>query len=783
MCGDWSAIKTQLYNNVLTRDANGLPLTFTTTKSAATAFAGYQVPVSLYVPIALKVLALVPPGDPITGKITYTTRSLSNNNQFVARVDRNFGDKLRLSVSFLRDPYASPAVVDPKNALTFADDSIWYSTHAAVNATYAFGPSLVTTVGATLSRVVVLQTGVSNAPNYNALGANFPYWIPTNQYETGGNTGWYSWSQNAFYDVSRTQQDFTNSWTYMRGNHLFEFGAEVTNSQSILNQDYIADGQALASGCSYSGYSGLDFLMGQNCNYQQYGPLYDAARGKPFGMYVNDKWRVKRGLTLNIGVRWEPWVFWPDKSAANMGQVIDEAAFKAGTRSTMFPNLPPGLLVRGDPGIPNTIIASDWPLFDPRIGLAWDVRGNGKTSIRAGAGVYHDQPFGNYYNAWVLTFPFVTSYMITDPTVPWFNPYKAAPYNGVIPTLQVPPARNTQFTLPLSSAIGLSPDFKPQATAQWNLTVEQQLGKGFLLRTSYIASESWHMPSGRDINAGVYIPGVDSNGNPLSTSANVSQRRPWYPQYGGRVILDYTVKTSSYNSLNLSMEKRMTGSLSLLGGYRWSKCLDENELFGGDKIESVIQTNVMFDYGRCNSDIASQLKMAVVYALPTLKSWGFAGRNVLGGWTMSGIWNWRDGSPFSATGSIDANLDGNNNERADIVGNPYLPGNRPKSAVVAQYFNVAAFQNAAIGTPGNSPRNFLRGPGFFNLDYSLIKSFPIPYGPLKETQKIDFRAEFFNIFNHANFNNPTSALSSAQKGQLLSAMDPRIIQFALKFIF
>jgi hypothetical protein len=235
--------------------------------------------------------------------------------------------------------------------------------------------------------------------------------------------------------------------------------------------------------------------------------------------------------------------------------------------------------------------------------------------------------------------------------------------------------------------------------------------------------------------------------------------------------------------LAISVEKRMTGNLSLLGGYRWAKCIDVSSVAGFYNNEYSDARNKLLDRGRCDSDLASQLKMAVVYRLPSVQSWGFAGRNILGGWTMSGIWNWRDGFPYSVYGDIDANLDGTLNERADTVGNPNMAGGRSRAATVQEYFNIAAFQNAAVGTPGNSPRDFLRGPGYFNLDYSLIKSFPIRYGPLKETQKIDFRAEFFNTFNHPNFNAPNAGIGSLQMGQLQSARDPRIIQFALKYIF
>jgi hypothetical protein len=424
-------------------------------------------------------------------------------------------------------------------------------------------------------------------------------------------------------------------------------------------------------------------------------------------------------------------------------------------------------------------------MFDPRVGLAWDVRGDGKTSIRVGAGIYHDQPFGRMYNQMMTTAPFVSSTVITDNSVPWQSPYNAAPYNEVPVQVQNPPPSNSTYPMPFSFAIGFAPDFKPPATAQWNLTIERQLGQGFLLRAGYEASQSWHMFDAIDVNAQTYIPGTNPDGTPKSTPGNISQRRPWYPYYGGSVIKDESTATDSYQAMVISVEKRMTGNLSLLGGYRWGKCLNETSLAVFATSEYSNPRNKMLDYGLCNSDIASQFKMAAVYRLPSLQSWGFAGRNILGGWTMSGIWNWRDGFPYGVGGggADFVNDGGAFSGRADLVGDPNLPGGRSRAATVAEYFNTAAFASRAVGMDGTTARNFMRGPGYFNLDYSLIKSFPIRYGPLKETQKIDFRAEFFNIFNHTNFNNPNASKSSLQFGQLQSALDPRIIQFALKFIF
>jgi hypothetical protein len=260
--------------------------------------------------------------------------------------------------------------------------------------------------------------------------------------------------------------------------------------------------------------------------------------------------------------------------------------------------------------------------------------------------------------------------------------------------------------------------------------------------------------------------------------------------YGGTVILDESIGTSSYNALSISVEKRMTQSLSFLGGYRWAKCLD---LAGSEASfafnEFTDAKHPAADRGVCNSNLSQQFKFAGVWRLPRLRGLGVAGRQILGGWTASGILTQHNGFPFSVNAVGDANEDGTINDRADLIGNPHLPGNRTQAQKLAAWFNNARSPdpNVAFATPvnadGNSGRNFLTGPGYVNLDAALIKSFALPFGPFRETQTINIRTEAFNVLNHPNFGSPDSAMADATFGSILSAQSPRILQFAVKYNF
>lgn len=751
LAGDWSAIDSPLTD----------PLTGQT-------FSDNQISPSLYNPISLKVLQLVPQGDPITGQINYSVSQLQNDNQFVVKGDRYFGSKLAVSASYLWDKQDDPNIADPKNILTGGPNQQWLSQHASLNANYTFSPNLLASVTGSMSRVLNRYTGSDLFPSLADLGANYPVWDPKGVHEVGFYIGgWFTAYWLGANNVTRTEEDITNNWTYLHGHHTLDFGGEMALYQSMLYQAYVSSGyQGWWSG--YSGYSPVDFMLGSNDFYEQYAPSYVAPRGKGPALYVNDAWRITPRFTLNLGLRWEPWLPWPDGGTGKVGGQINLKAMAANVHSVRYPNLPAGFLVRGDPGVPDGLAASDWKLFDPRIGFAWDVDGNGRTSIRAGFGIYHDQPFGRMYNQMMSTLPFTQGTVITQSNVSAYDPYSAPPYNGQIPPLVSSLPSDTVFPLPLTNAVGFYPGFKPPTILQWNLTLEHQVSGGVLLSLGYEASESYHMYDSRDINA------ATANVRPLTNQG-----------YGGTVILNESIGTSSYNALVFSAEKRMGNGLSFLGGFRWAKCLD----LGGSTSsfafnEFTDAKHPWVDRGICNSDVPTQFKLAAVWHIPTTKALGFVGRQILDGWATSGIFSQHAGYPFSVMANGDRNEDGTVNDRADLAGNPYLRGNRSQAEKLKEWFNTAAFGNPALGSNGNTGRNFLRGPGFADLDFAVMRSFLIPHGSLAERQKIEFRAEAFNLFNHPNFNNPDSAIGDGpQFGKILSAGSPRIMQVALKYIF
>ena len=309
-----------------------------------------QVPTSLFDPIALKILSLVPVGAPGTGLVFYTSRQEQHDKQFVARVDHNVSDRLRIYGSYLFDGLQQPSTSIAGNLLTAVPDQYWRSQNAAVNLTYTVRPNLLGNFVIAMSRRLNLYTGPLGFPGLVELGVNVAKM--TNQGSKTsmrlGITNYFSSSWNGFYTIPSTVGDVGSHWTYIKGNHTLEFGGEVEKSKVVKNQDFLSDGNFTFGG-ALSGDNSLDFLLGKPSAFSQQEPFYITPERTLPALYLSDTWKVSRRLTLSLGLRWNPFVPVHESTFNQIG-VFSYAAYNQGTRSQHYPNLPPGLLVQGDPG-------------------------------------------------------------------------------------------------------------------------------------------------------------------------------------------------------------------------------------------------------------------------------------------------------------------------------------------------------------------------------------------------------------------------------------------------
>ena len=559
----------------------------------------------------------------------------------------------------------------------------------------------------------------------------------------------------------------TLNWTL--GNHEIKAGGSFFYNMYRENGIYYGAGLVTFSG-SFTGNALADYLEGRSSALRQNSGVYHRFTQPDPALFVQDDWRVTHRLTLDLGIRWEAY------AAFKGGNT--EGTFMPNVQSTRFPTAPLGLLTAGDPGVPDGIVPTKWHDFVPRVGFAYDVFGTGATSVHGGFGVFFATRGASQFDN-TEEQPFVLDNTAAG-TPNLVTPYTIAPYNGSDP---FPYNSNLASPVFFSGATlsGVEPHAGYPYVMEYNLTLEQQLGKSWGARIAYVGSQSRKFFISRDINEPAYIPGAAVN------SAGLNARRPYEPTPStfvfAQIVQNADANNANYNALQATLTRKFAHGFSLLASYTWSKSMDISSIDPANITLTLSdQNNLKRDYARSDYDIPNDFVASYIWALPGTKKFGFFGRDVLSGWQVNGVTTLRTGIPFNVVAGVDSNLDGIATDRPNLVGNPILPGGRTRTQKIAQFFNTGAFAQVPAATPfGNVKRNINIGPGFINTDFSGFKNIP-----LWRESSLQFRAEFFNLFNNVNLANPNSTESSSSFGKisaLYANYSPRVVQFALKLYY
>ncbi|HUS07987.1 MAG TPA: TonB-dependent receptor [Bryobacteraceae bacterium] len=568
-------------------------------------------------------------------------------------------------------------------------------------------------------------------------------------------SGFFNAGSTHFGDFNRGDWRIREGVTVVRGSHELIVGGEVARLLQDIKNTNTQSGVFTFSN-QLSGSNLVDFLLGAATQFNQGAGQYQNLRGTTYSLFVQDNWRVTQRLMLNLGVRWDP--YWPYSEIKNR-----IPCFLPGQKSSRYPNAPAGLVFGGDPGCPAGS-GQDATLANvaPRLGFAYRI--SPKMSIRGGAGVYYSIPASLTYNGTAATAPFNPRFLLTR--VSFEDPYGSAGIVNPFPaqygagSVQGPEA---QFTLPTQVNKSFGKETRLGTLGTWNLTLERQLGASWLLSASYLGNGGYHLYGSTELNPAIYIPGASTVGN------TQARRRVQGISTVSGVRTDFN---SHYHSLQLNVEKRFSSGLSLLANYAWSKKIDN--------LASTNPYNRNFDHGLANEHVPHIFHLTTVWMIPAPGLRGIAG-GVFQGWGLTSLTTWRGGFPFSVGSGRDNAFSGVGSDRADFIGSGLqqakLSG-QSHAQQIQRFFDTSLFVPNAIGTFGNSGRNILVGPRFFDTDLGLTKDIHIT-----EKSNVQFRAEFFNVFNNVNFSNPGSTLGSASLGKITSASDPRILQLALKFMF
>jgi hypothetical protein len=764
--GDFSAVASAACNGGKAKALTG-PFGGTTTISP-----------SLFDKASLKMMTFYTPSADPCGKVFFGTKQNFDEESGVMKVDYNMSDKQSLFVRY----YGTHAVVgtpyDGKNPLTEtisgADDLV---NSMVIGDTYIINASTINSFHFTGNRSGVTKTQI---PSFDAttLGINMTTLVPGHLVATASSAIYSStvFSYAATDPVTAFQSGDDLSMT--RGNHQLQFGVNWMHSLQNVFGPLNADGNFTFNG-SFTGLSMADFLLGDASAFTQGGIQYANERYTYIGAYAQDTWKVTPRLTLNLGIRWEPY-FGNTMSNGHVGHFYPDL-FTAGVHSTVYPNAPAGYLFAGDSqfdtnGRPSHPKLND---FAPRFGLAWDPTGSGKTSIRASWGIFYDLPQTLFAYGFSQEPPWATT--VTRNSTPAAPISFSNPWAGVGNPFPLASGKNAAFPANNATYTSYPLDLKITYLEQWNLSLQRQLGNSWLFSASYLGNNTLHLWSDDPINA------------PLVTGATtaVNSRRPLTLQnpaqgaYYGTIHQLDTGGTSSYNAMLLSAQHRLANNFTVLGNYTWSHCITDPFTSELDGTQWTNPSSRRFDRGNCvGIDHRHIINVSAVMETP--KYGGRLMQTLVSGWKLSPIMRISSGSYYSVTSGIDNAVTGVNGARANqVLADPYCAVQTPSC-----WLNPAAFQVSSqmpLGQLGNVGAASVHGPGSFTLDASLSRQFRIT-----ERQHLEVRYEVFNIPNHWRPGFPaagvsTTTLQTARNagnfGQMQVFGDPRIMQFALKYIF
>ncbi len=703
-------------------------------------FPGNRIPRELQHPIGQAIANLYPlpnRADPVLNFVSSPAQR-DRGDQFDARLDHLFRkSELTFRYSFvdrdLFEPFAGPAFAAVPS---YGNHVPRRAQNVMLSETRTVTPTVLNEVRLAFNRV-----GAGAFPELNAGNVNSAVGLPSlssNPRDNGLSfltiTGYSSLGHeynSPLYGVTNTYQAIDQA-TWSRGRHLVKFGGDIRILQQNAYRDVQARGFLQFRGALTQNPLG-DVLMGL--------PTFTGGarldnpqhlRGRSYNVFVNDTFRVRPNLTLTMGLRYE----------------FNQPPVDSRDRANLFDPATGQLAPVGTGGIPRGGYFADKNNFGPRLGLAWTVASH--TVLRAGYGVYFDQSAlapseGLYFNA------------------PYFDLrfYFPGEQTGLIFVHNPFPA---DFPIPTpSSAFSFQRNLRTPYIQQWNLNIQQQVGKGRVLEVGYVGSKGTKLYSARDINQPA-PSAAPLNLRPLFQFADINQLE--------------SRSNANYHSLQARFQQRFYHGLSMIASYTMGKSIDDASSFfpsAGDPNFPQDSRNVRAERARSNFDVAQRFATGYSYSLP------FGKGRLRGGWQTHGIVSLQTGRPFTV--ALPSEQDNSNtgitslgfgaNDRPHVVGNPRLD-----HPTADRWFNTQAFALPAFGTFGNAGRNILDGPGAATVNFSVVKD-----TAFTERLTMQLRLETFNLFNRANFDLPDLFFGNPTFGRVQSAQNPRRLQLGLKLLF
>jgi hypothetical protein len=742
------------------------PATFDSATGRRTAFPGNIIPKARFGQIGNSALKYYPvpnaPGSAAYNNVT-SASSVSDGNQYHTRIDHLISSK---DLLFGRFSYSTANTISPSGLPLTGSLGDRKVPSITVQESHTFSPNKINQFRAAWTyfknnagfpladhNLAAEEFGLLNlTPSSTAYG--LPQLQVSGLTQIGSNSFQPAGSRDNTYSLA---DDF--SW--IAGKHTIKFGFDgryyrpaglvqqtpnsiLTFENRFTNQPGVAGtGSPIADLVLGLPYTGRATQFAESNGWVSMKYYY-------YGFYVQDEVRFSPKLTMNLGLRYEYQT--PYYERFGDLAIFDPVGAK---------------FLKLDDDI-NTLNKADRNNFAPRVGFAYSL--TPRTVLRFGGGVFYGQPRGSEFSSFQLSPPFVIDTTLTsNPTVPDL-------VGKLFPKTQVRDAAGRILLTPNTNVFSLDPNFPTNYTYQWNFGVQRELAGNWLLEVAYVGNSA-HKLTGRDL-VNQALPDADP-----SRPTPVIGRRP-NPNIGD-VSMVKALDPSNYHGLNVKLNKRFSTGLSILAGYTYSKVMGIGGALFGDQSRLQDQRNRRGEFAALEFNQTQRLTAGWIYELPFGKGKRLANVSgpagaVVSGWSFQGLYTAHTGFPLTPTSSVSTNVGRQDANRSNRTCDGNLSGDNRR---LTRWFDTSCFPDHLFGVFGNSGNGVITGPGVNNFDLTLMKNTSIPIGRA-EPGTLQFRAEFFNAFNHASFGDPNMAANTAQFGVIRSTrINGREIQLALKFLF
>ena len=771
--------------------------------------------------------ALIPSAP--TGELSSQGHLSLDRDELTSKFDFDFNSKNKLAVTLGWDRVSQVTPFDFADVPGFPDSSEFHDYFATFSYTHIFSLNLLNDLRFTAARSSnIAENPAVKLPTPAQLGIGITPDLATGPtslvfFDAGLQVGFSFLGPQKFADNTFGYSD-TLSWIH--GKHSFKFGGGLSAYQSNTFFAFNVDGQFL-----YFGQGGIgsqnsfaDFLLGLPLQYTQSAAAPSNIRTKFYDGFVTDEWHVRKNLVLSLGLRYE----YSTPKRDTMGRTF---SIIPGQKSSVFVNAPLGMVFPGDAGAPEGVNFPDRNDWAPRIGFSWDPKGKGKSSLRGAFGVFYDilkAEDNLQFNGkppFFASAGFAFAPLAGDPTAEvnyMTQPFVAAGAQNPFPSR--PPPNNLDFAasgyLPIgaSGLFVVDPHLRTPYTYQYHLTYQRELMHDAVFQASYVGASSHGLTALVDANP--FVLGTFDRvlnlapGNSTCTGADPSS-------CSFANIYEFTnATTSSYNGMLLDLDKQLSGDgpfgksyFSL--AYTYSHDIDSSSGFRN-------RNSVLPSYhpglfrASADMDVRHRIVFSGGWELPFDRAWQGGPKRLTQGWHVFPIVSWRTGFPLDVFANLPSAFDYTSPGpsgagdpglvHANLVGpvrtfDPHhiqtlggATGNfwfDPTSFSNQQCFDSScqpgptafpddsqAVADPTVRTYGTLPRNYFRGPGQVNLDLAFSKSTRIA-----ERLQVEFRGDFFNLLNHAEFFDPNTNINDPNFGKVQFTYQPRIIQLSLRFSF